>query len=95
MPGLYVYHERGAPVTDSNFVERIFRGPRVMVWGAFCGIEKSPLVVLHGDPNSARGGITAEQYLECLKKDLPSLMIGDGKVFMHDGAPIHRAKIVR
>ena len=45
--------------------------------------------------NLARGGITAEQYLKCLKKHLPPLIVGQGKVFMHNGAPIHKAKIVR
>ena len=66
-----------------------------MVWGTFCGKKKSSLVVLHDNPNLAPGGITAEQYLECLKKHLPPLMVGQGKVYMHNEAPIFKAKIVR
>ena len=36
----------------------------------------------------------AEQYLECLKEHLPLLMVSHEKVFMHNGASIHKAKIV-
>jgi hypothetical protein len=66
-----------------------------MFWAAFHGTTKSEAVYLPGDPNSPRGGVTAEIYLACLKEHLPPLMEGDGKIFMMDGASVHTAGIVK
>lgn len=65
-----------------------------MLWAAFTRDQKSEAVVLKGDPEAPRGGVTAQRYLECLKAHLPPLMAGGHKIFMHDNAPIHRAAII-
>ncbi len=66
-----------------------------MIWAAFHGETKGEVVVLKGDPESVRGGVTAARYLECLKKHLPGLMQEERQTFMHDGAGIHTANIIK
>ncbi len=90
----WVFHRVGAELEDTDYVESRKR-VKVMIWAAIYGDIKSEAVVLKGDPESARGGITAERYLNCLKENLPRLMEGEGKIFMHDGAGIHTANIVK
>lgn len=65
-----------------------------MLWAAFHGTTKLEATILKGDPKSKQGGVTRQQYLDCLKQFLPPLMAGENKIFMHDGASIHRAEIV-
>ena len=65
----------------------LLKGPRVMVWAAFHRTTKS---------ESERGGVTAQQYLDCLEEFLLPLMAsGSNMIFMHDGASIHQANIVK
>ncbi len=66
-----------------------------MIWTAIYGSIKSEAMILKGNLESARGGITAERYLNCLKENLSRLMEREGKIFMHDGAGIHPADIVK
>ena len=65
-----------------------------MFWAAFGWGLRSDLVVMLGDPNSARGGVTAQRYLEVLEEYLPTVL-GYDSIFMQDNAPIHRARIIQ
>ncbi len=49
---------------------------------------------MKGDPDAARGGVTAKVYLEVLQEQLPTVM-GEDLLFQQDNAPIHTAKIVK
>ncbi len=91
----YMFRVRGQGFQDTDAQEAVPKGPRVMIWAAFYGSTKSEAVVLKGDPTSARGGVTAQRYLDCIKEHLPPLMEGENKVFMQDGASVHTAHIVR
>ncbi len=66
-----------------------------MIWGAFYGKTKDEAVILKSNPNSMRGGVTAERYLACLKEYLPRLMQGKRRIFMHNGALIHTANLIK
>ncbi len=90
----WVFYRIGANLEDTDCVETRKR-VRVMIWGAFYGETKGEAVVLKGDPGSTRGGVTAERYLACLKEYFLGLMQGKGKIFMHDGAPIHTANLIK
>ena len=48
------------------------------------------MVVMEGDQNAKRGGVTAKVYLEVLAKYLPTILEHDS-VFIQDNAPIHKA----
>lgn len=65
-----------------------------MFWAAFGWGLRSNLVVMLGDPNSARGGVTAQRYLEVIEEYLPTVLEHDS-IFMQDNAPIHRARIIQ
>ena len=52
-----------------------------MVWGAFSGTQKS-LVVLTGDSQSKRGGVSCRQYFALLQQELPHLMLDNIYVIM-------------
>jgi transposase len=49
---------------------------------------------MDGDPESARGGVTARVYQVVLDRHLPPIL-GLGSIFMHDNASIHKAHIIR
>lgn len=65
-----------------------------MFWAAFGLRIKTDLVIMKGDDNSRRGGVTARVYKQVLEQHLPHIL-GFGAIFMHDNAPIHRAHIIR
>lgn len=65
-----------------------------MFWGAIRLGERSDLVLYNGDPDSARGGVTARRHLAYLQENLPTVM-DHNTILMQDGASIHRAHIVR
>lgn len=65
-----------------------------MFWAAFGYGIRTDLVVLTGDPESIKGGVTARIYCQVLSDYLPTVLDYDS-IFMHDGASIHTAKIVR
>jgi hypothetical protein len=46
-------------------------------------------VVIEGDQNAKRGGVTAKVYLEVLAEYLPMILEHDS-VFIQDNAPIHK-----
>ena len=47
-------------------------------------------MVMEGDENAKRGGVTAKVYIEVLREYLPTILEHDS-VFMQDNAPIHKA----
>ena len=51
-------------------------------------------MVMRGDPNAPRGGVTARRYIEVLKEHLPIILNYDS-IFMQDNAPIHKAHAVQ
>ncbi len=89
-----MFHQIGAELKDTDYMDSKKR-VRVMIWAAFHGDIKTEAVILKGDPESARGGVTAERDLDCLKHNLPRLMKEKEKIFMYDGAGIHTANIVK
>jgi hypothetical protein len=66
-----------------------------MIWGGFSGSNiRSSLVVMTQDPESGRGGYSAESYIQPLEEGL--LPIYDGELmFQQDNASIHTAHIVK
>lgn len=65
-----------------------------MFWGGIRYGARSNLVPAFGNPDSARGGVTAAVYLEILKEYTPTIMNHD-TIYMQDNAPVHTARIVR
>ena len=64
--------------------------PQVMIWGSFSTTGRGNLYFL-----PPRTTMNAKNYLEMLKDRLPAMMqIRQTSIFMHDGAPCHRAKSV-
>jgi transposase len=47
-------------------------------------------VVMEGDQNAKRGGVTAKVYLEVLAEYLPTIL-EHNSIFMQDNAPIYKA----
>jgi transposase len=73
---------------------RTGQSKKKMFWAAFRGEERTGLVALDGDPESARGGVTGRVIVEVYKAFLPTI-VRPGDIFMHDGASVHTAHIVR
>ena len=65
-----------------------------MFWACFGYNTRTGLVPLDGDPNLARGGVTAAIIRDIYEAFLPEL-VQPGDIFMHDGASVHTAKIMR
>lgn len=61
-----------------------------MFWAAFGFGIRSDLVIMEGDQDAKRRGITAKVYLEVLAEHLPTILEHD-IIFMQDNAPIHKA----
>jgi hypothetical protein len=57
-----------------------------MFWAAFGFGCRSDLVVIEGDQNAKRGGVTAKVYIEVLREYLPTIIEHDS-IFMQDNAP--------
>lgn len=64
-----------------------------MFWAGFSWGRRTDLVVMEGDPDSPRGGVTAKRYLAVLEEYLPTILEYNS-IFMHDNAPIHTARII-
>jgi hypothetical protein len=60
----------------------------------FCAFNRASLYPLLGDPESARGGVTARRILSCLQEQLPTIA-EPGMTFMQDDSPTHTARIVQ
>lgn len=65
-----------------------------MFWAGFAVGRRTSLVPLLGDPDAARGGVTARQILSCLQENLPTIA-EPGYLFIQDNAPTHKARIVQ
>ena len=65
-----------------------------MFWAAFGYGIRTTLVPMEGDPDSKRGGVTAQVYKDILDKHLPPIL-GIGAIFIQDNAPIHTTRIIR
>ena len=65
-----------------------------MFWAGFACGRRTALVPLLGDPDSARGGVTSRQILQCLQDNLPTIA-EPGYLFAQDNASTHTARIVQ
>jgi hypothetical protein len=65
-----------------------------MFWAAFGFGCRTDLVVMEGDENAKRGGVTVEVYIEVVREYLPTIL-DDDSIFIQDNAPIHKAYRVR
>ena len=65
-----------------------------MFWAAFRGEERTSLVTLDEDLESARERVTDRVIVKVYKAFLPTI-VRPGDIFMHDGASVHTAHIVR
>lgn len=65
-----------------------------MFWAAFGSDRQTGLLPLDGDPESARGSVNAWIIHGVYGAFLPDFL-NHGNIFMHDGASVHRAYIVR
>ena len=54
---------------------------------------RTNLVVMKGDLDALRGGVTTRRYIEVLEEYLPTILDSDS-IFMQDNALIHTANIV-
>ena len=66
----------------------------VMVWATFCGIKRSQLVYMPGNPEAKCGGVISTLYLEVLEEELPMLQEPD-LFFMQDNASIYTAGLIK
>ncbi|CAK44601.1 uncharacterized protein An03g03020 [Aspergillus niger] len=73
---------------------RCGKGVKQMFWAAFGYNRRTGLLPLQGDPTSTRQGITAWIIRGVYEAFLPEILQA-GDIFMHDGASVHQAYIVR
>jgi hypothetical protein len=68
------------------------KGVSIIVWAAFSGkLGRSELFILERDPDSKKGGYSANSYIALLNEIIPTIW-EPGLKFMQDNAPIHKAK---
>jgi transposase len=68
------------------------KGISLMVWAAFSGDGgRSELYVIERDPDSPRGGYSANSYIILLDDIMPTIY-EPGLIFIQDNAPIYNAK---
>lgn len=65
-----------------------------MFWACFGFDIRSDLVVMEGDPDSKRGGVTSKVYIKVLDEYLFTVLDHDS-IFMQDNSRIHTAKKVQ
>lgn len=65
-----------------------------MFWAAFGFNRRTGLLPLEGDPEAARGGVTAWVIRGVYESFLPDIL-RPGDIFIHDRASVHRAYIIR
>jgi len=73
---------------------RCGKSVKKMFWAAFGQDIRTGLVPLDGDPEAARGGVTGWVITEVYRAFLPTILV-PGDTFMHDGASVHTARIVK
>lgn len=86
----------GSKALDQKYVQGKTKKTRhsLMFWGGIRYGNRGPLVILPGDPDAKRGGVTGAVYRDHIEEYLPTIMDHD-TIFMHDNAPVHTAKIVK
>jgi len=92
----WVFRHFGEEWLPQMIGSRPRKGVRVMCWAAFKGDGpiRTVLYFPESDPASKHNGVTARTYLAMLREALPTIY-EPGDIFMQDGAPIHRASIVK
>jgi hypothetical protein len=65
-----------------------------MFWVYFGFGCRTDLVVIEGDQNTKRGGVTARVYIDVLREYLPTIL-EHNSIFMHDNALIHKIYKIR
>jgi transposase len=78
---------------DVHAVRPSGRGVRQMLWAGFGHSCRTSLVALYRDPLAARGGVSGRS-IEALYTAMLPTFIQQGDIFMHNNAPVHRARIV-
>lgn len=73
---------------------RCGKSVKKMLWAAFGQDTRTGLIPLDGDPDSARGGVSARVIVDLYTAFLPSIL-QPGDIFMQDNASVHTARIVR
>jgi hypothetical protein len=68
-----------------------FSHVKKMFWAGLAWDRHTELVVMKGDPESKRGGVTAKAYTAVLQEHLPTILRPDS-IFIHDNARPHTAK---
>lgn len=63
-------------------------------WAGFAVGRRTPLVPLFGDEDTARGGVTSRQILDCLQENLATIA-EPGYFFVQDNASTHMTRIVQ
>jgi len=66
----------------------------IMIWAAIWIGGRSDIVIMEGDEESARGGVTARVYCQLLEDQIPKIY-RRGQIFQHDNAFIHTANIIK
>ena len=84
--------KKGSPYQPQYLVKTVKHSAYIMLWGAFTGQGGRGSVAFISQNKT----ITAKYYLNILKAKLrPSMEIHGATHFMHDGASVHTAKIVK
>jgi transposase len=65
-----------------------------MFWAAFGWNRRIDLVLMNGDEELARGGVSSRIYKQILEEYLLTIL-NDDSIFMHDGARIHHTKMIK
>ena len=67
-----------------------------MFWAAFSGAtSRTGLILLFGNPEAERTGITGLVIEELYRRILSTLLLNEGAIFQHDNAPTHTVYVVR
>ena len=75
---------------ERYIIPTVKHSPQVMIWGSFSSTGRGNLYFL--PPGTT---MRSQNYLEMLKDRLPTMMqVRQTSIFMHDGAPCHKAKSV-
>jgi DDE superfamily endonuclease/Transposase len=70
------------------------KGVKQMFWAGFGYNIRTPLITMMGDPEAARGGVTARRVVEAFDGNLRNLL-RPGDIFMLDNARVHTARRTR
>jgi uncharacterized membrane protein YheB (UPF0754 family) len=65
-----------------------------MFWAAFGHGKRTNIVVMKGDPDAPRGGVTARRYVEIIEEYLPTIL-DYNSIFMQDNSSLHTAYLTQ